>query len=128
MHCPAGIDVYFENVGGALQRAVWPRLNIFGRMIMCGMVAQYNATEAETGPNLMQVVAKRLRIEGLIVSDKPERFAEWRALAAPWVKDGSLRYREDVVDGLENAVSAFIGLLEGKNFGKLLVRVGPESI
>jgi NADPH-dependent curcumin reductase CurA len=128
MHCPAGIDVYFENVGGALQRAVWPRLNTFGRMIMCGMVAQYNATEAETGPNLMQVVAKRLRIEGLIVSDKPERFAEWRALAAPWVKDGSLRYREDVVDGLENAVSAFIGLLEGKNFGKLLVRVGPESI
>jgi NADPH-dependent curcumin reductase CurA len=97
-------------------------------MIMCGMVAQYNATEAETGPNLMQVVAKRLRIEGLIVSDKPERFAEWRALAAPWVKDGSLRYREDVVDGLENAVGAFIGLLEGKNFGKLLVRVGPERI
>jgi len=76
----------------------------------------------------MQVVAKRLRIEGLIVSDKPERFAEWRALAAPWVKDGSLRYREDIVDGLENAVSAFIGLLEGKNFGKLLVRVGPETV
>ena len=128
LHCPSGIDVYFENVGGALQRAVWPRLNTFGRMIMCGMVAQYNATEAETGPNLMQVVAKRLRIEGLIVSDKPERFAEWRALAAPWVKDGSLKYREDIVDGLDHAVPAFIGLLEGKNFGKLLVRVGPETI
>jgi len=127
-HCPNGIDVYFENVGGALQRAIWPRLNTFGRMIMCGMVAQYNATEAESGPNLMQVVAKRLRIEGLIVSDKPERFPEWRALAAPWVKDGSLRYREDIVDGLDHAVSAFIGLLEGKNFGKLLVRVGPETI
>jgi NADPH-dependent curcumin reductase CurA len=128
IHCPNGIDVYFENVGGALQRAVWPRLNVFGRMIMCGMVAQYNATEAETGPNLMQMVAKRLRIEGLIVSDKPERFPEWRALAAPWVKDGSLKYREDIVDGLDHAVSAFIGLLEGKNFGKLLVRVGPETI
>jgi NADPH-dependent curcumin reductase CurA len=127
-HCANGIDVYFENVGGALQRAVWPRLNNFGRMIMCGMVAQYNATEAEVGPNLMQVVAKRLRIEGLIVSDKPERFPQWRALAAPWVKDGSLKYREDIVDGLDHAVSAFIGLLEGKNFGKLLVRVGPESI
>jgi len=128
IHCPNGIDVYFENVGGALQRAVYPRLNNFGRMIMCGMVAQYNATEAESGPNLMQVVAKRLRIEGLIVSDKPERFPEWRALAAPWVKDGSLRYQEDIVDGLDHAVSAFIGLLEGKNFGKLLVRVGPETI
>jgi NADPH-dependent curcumin reductase CurA len=128
INCPNGIDVYFENVGGALQRAVYPRLNTFGRMIMCGMVAQYNATEPESGPNLMQVVAKRLRIEGLIVSDKPERFAEWRALAAPWVKDGSLRYREDIVDGLDRAVPAFIGLLEGKNFGKLLVRVGPEAI
>jgi len=128
INCSTGIDVYFENVGGALQRAVYPRLNTFGRMIMCGMVAQYNATEPESGPNLMQVVAKRLRIEGLIVSDKPERFAEWRALAAPWVKDGSLRYREDIVDGLDRAVPAFIGLLEGKNFGKLLVRVGPEAI
>jgi len=128
IHCPNGIDVYFENVGGAVQRAVYPRLNTFGRMIMCGMVAQYNATEAEAGPNLMQVVAKRLRIEGLIVSDKPERFPEWRALAAPWVKDGSLKYREDIVDGLDRAVPAFIGLLEGHNFGKLLVRVGPETI
>jgi hypothetical protein len=76
----------------------------------------------------MAVVAKRLRVEGLIVSDKPHRFAEWRALAAPWVADGSLKYREDVVDGLENASAAFIGLLEGRNFGKLLVRVGPDAI
>jgi NADPH-dependent curcumin reductase CurA len=125
--CPNGIDVYFENVGGALQRAIWPRLNVFGRIIMCGMVAEYNATDAASGPNLMAVVAKRLHIEGLIVSDKPGRFAEWRALAAPWVADGSLKYREDVVDGLENAAAAFIGLLEGRNFGKLLVRVGPET-
>jgi NADPH-dependent curcumin reductase CurA len=124
--CPNGIDVYFENVGGALQRAIWPRLNVFGRVVMCGMVAEYNATEAASGPNLMPVVAKRLHIEGLIVSDKPGRFAEWRALAAPWVADGSLKYREDIVDGLEHAVPAFIGLLEGRNFGKLLVRVGPE--
>ncbi len=126
--CPDGIDVYFENVGGALQKAVWPRLKVFGRVIMCGMVAQYNATAFEPGPNLMDVVAKRLRVQGLIVSDKPERFAEWRGLAAPWVADGSLKYREDVVDGLDKAVEAFIGLLEGQNFGKLVVRVGPDTI
>ena len=64
----------------------------------------------------------------MIVSDKPERFAEWRALAAPWVSDGSLRYREDIVDGLENAPDALNGLLRGRNFGKLLVRVGPEPV
>jgi NADPH-dependent curcumin reductase CurA len=126
--CPDGIDVYFENVGGALQKAVWPRLKAFGRVIMCGMVAQYNATAFEPGPNLMEVVGKRLRVQGLIVSDKPERFAEWRALAAPWVADGSLKYREDVVSGLDNVVDAFIGLLEGQNFGKLVVRVGPDTI
>jgi len=126
--CPEGIDVYFENVGGALQKAVWPRLKVFGRMVMCGMVAEYNATTPEPGPNLMTVVGKRLRVEGLIVSDKPHRFAEWRALAAPWVAEGSLKFREDVVEGLENAVAAFIGLLEGRNFGKLLVRVGPVTI
>jgi NADPH-dependent curcumin reductase CurA len=128
LFCPNGIDVYFENVGGALQRAVWPRLNNFGRMIMCGMVAEYNATEFGAGPNLMAVVAKRLRVEGMIVSDKPERFAAWRAMAAPWVADGTLKYREDVVNGLDRAAEAFIGLLEGRNFGKLLVRVGPEEI
>jgi NADPH-dependent curcumin reductase CurA len=124
--CPNGIDVYFENVGGDVQAAVFPMLNPFGRMVMCGMVAEYNDTKPRPGPNLMPVVRKRLRIQGLIVSDKPERFAEWRALAKPWVMDGSLRYREDVVDGLENAPQALIGLLSGRNFGKLLVRVGPD--
>ena len=124
--CPKGVDVYFENVGGAVQAAVFPLLNDFGRMVMCGMVAEYNNTEPAPGPNLMSVVRKRLRIEGLIVSDKPERFDEWRKLAAPWVMDGSLRYREDVVEGLDHAAEAFIGLLSGKNFGKLVVRVGAE--
>lgn len=124
--CPNGIDVYFENVGGDLQRLVFPRLNAFGRVVMCGMVAEYNDTEPRPGPNLMMVVRNRLRIQGLIVSDKPERFAEWRALATPWVLDGSLKYREDIVDGLENAPDALIGILGGRNFGKLLVRVGAE--
>ena len=124
--CPNGIDVYFENVGGTVQESVWPLLNPFGRMIMCGMVAQYSDPNPPPGPNLGTVVGRRLRIEGLIVSDKPERFAEWRALAGPWVKDGSLHYRETVIDGLDNAAEAFCMLLQGGNFGKMLVRVGAD--
>jgi NADPH-dependent curcumin reductase CurA len=122
--CPNGIDVYFENVGGAVQQAVFARLNPFARVIMCGMVAEYNDARPAHGPNLMFVVRNRIRIEGLIVSDKPERFAEWRALAAPWVTDGSLRYRETIVDGLAQAPDALAQVLRGGNFGKMLVRVG----
>ena len=122
--CPDGIDVYFENVGGAVQAAVFPRLNPFARVVMCGMVAQYNDTSMTGGPNLGFVVAKRVRIQGLIVTDNLTRFAEWRAMATPWVADGSLKYREDVHDGLQNAAAAFIAMLGGANFGKLLIRVG----
>jgi NADPH-dependent curcumin reductase CurA len=122
--CPNGIDVYFENVGGLVQAVVFPLLNAHGRAVMCGMVSEYNDPEPSPGPNLMAVVRKRLRIEGLIVSDKPERFAEWRALAAPWVADGSLRYRETIVDGLENAPDALAQVLGGGNFGKMVVKVG----
>jgi NADPH-dependent curcumin reductase CurA len=124
--CPNGIDVYFENVGGAVQAAVFELLNPFARVVMCGMVSQYNEEEFPPGPNLGFVVGKRVRIQGMIVSDKPERFAEWRALAAPWVADHSLDYREDIVEGLENAPEALAGILGGQNFGKLLVRVGKE--
>ncbi len=122
--CPNGIDVYFENVGGAVEAAAFELLNPFARVVMCGMVSQYNEAELPAGPNLGFVVGKRVRIEGLIVSDKPERIAEWRALARPWVTDGSLRYREDIYDGLENAPAALAGILSGQNFGKLLVKVG----
>jgi NADPH-dependent curcumin reductase CurA len=121
--CPRGIDVYWENVGGDVQAAVYPQLNDFARVVMCGMVAEYNDTKPRPGPNLMAVVRKRLHIQGFIVSDKPERFAEWRALAGPWVMEGSLHFREHVVDGLENAPGAFIELLRGHNFGKLVIRV-----
>jgi NADPH-dependent curcumin reductase CurA len=124
--CPNGVDVYFENVGGAVQAAVFELLNPFARVVMCGMVSQYNATEFPPGPNLGFVVGKRVRIQGLIVSDKPGRIGEWRALAAPWVREGSLKYREDVIAGLENAPDGLIGLLSGRNFGKLVVRVGDD--
>jgi hypothetical protein len=126
--CPQGIDVYWENVGGRLQEAAFELLNSFARVVMCGMVSQYNAAEFSPGPNLGFVVGKRVLIQGMIVSDKPERFAEWRALAAPWVMDGTLRYREDEIDGLENAPAALAGILSGQNFGKLLVRVGPDPV
>jgi NADPH-dependent curcumin reductase CurA len=126
--CPNGIDVYWENVGGTLQQAAFALLNPFARVVMCGMVSQYNETDLPPGPNLGFVVMKRVRIQGMIVSDKPERFAEWRALAAPWVSEGSLKYREDVfAEGLENAPAALQALLQGRNFGKLLVHVSPEA-
>jgi NADPH-dependent curcumin reductase CurA len=125
--CPHGIDVYFENVGGAVQEAAFSLLNPHARVVMCGMVSQYNQEVFPPGPNLGFVVGKRVLIQGMIVSDKPGRFAEWRALAAPWIADGSLKYREDVVDGLENAPDALNGILGGRNFGKLLVRVAEET-
>ncbi len=126
--CPDGIDVYWENVGGAVQAAAFGQLNFFARVVMCGMVAQYNDARPPPGPNLGFVVGKRVRIEGLIVFDKPERYGEWRALAAPWVADGSLKYRETVADGLETAPQALADVLSGGNFGKMLVRVGPERV
>jgi len=121
--CPDGIDVYFENVGGLVQLAAFPMLNAFARVVMCGMVAQYNEPNPPPGPNLGIINRMRIRVQGMIVSDRPERFAEWRGLATPWVLDGSLVYREDVVDGLEAAPGALIGILGGRNFGKLLVRI-----
>jgi NADPH-dependent curcumin reductase len=126
--CPNGIDAYFENVGGAVQEAVFDLLNPFARVAMCGMVSQYNEAEFPPGPNLGFVVGKRVLIQGFIVSDKPEKLGEWRALAAPWVAEGSLIYREDVVERLESAPDALAGILGGRNFGKLLVRVGHDPV
>ena len=124
--CPKRIDVYWENVGGAVQQAVFPRLNDFGRMVMCGMVAEYNDVEPRPGPNLVSAVRRRLKIQGFIVSDQWQRFAEYRAMAAPLLKTGELKYREDIVDGLDRAPEAFIGLLQGRNFGKLVVKLGDD--
>lgn len=121
--CPGGIDVYFENVGGAVQRAVWPLLNDFARVPVCGLIAQYNDVEPAPGPNLTPVVTKRLTVRGFIVSDHGDRWGDFYRDVSAWVREGRVKYREDVVDGLERAPEAFIGLLEGRNFGKLLVRV-----
>ena len=121
--CPAGIDVYFENVGGAVQRAVWPLLNDFARIPVCGLIAQYSATTPTPGPDMFSMLRKRLTLRGFIVTDFAAKEADFLRDAGDWVRSGRLKYREDVVEGLENAPAAFLGLLAGKNFGKLLVNV-----
>jgi NADPH-dependent curcumin reductase CurA len=123
---PDGIDVYFDNVGGEHLEAAISSLNSFGRVVACGSISVYNATEAPTAPrNLHQVVTKRLRYQGFIVMDHWDRMPAFHGEAADWVADGRLRWRETVVDGIEHALDAFRGLLHGDNVGKMLVRVGP---
>ncbi len=121
--CPDGVDVYFENVGGAVQQTVWPLLNDFARVPVCGLIAQYNATAAVPGPDMITVLRKRLLVRGFIVSDFATKQADFLRDVGEWVRTGRLKYREDIVDGLENAPASFLGLLQGRNFGKLLVRV-----
>ena len=125
--CPNGIDGYFENVGGIVQQAVFDRLNRHARVAMCGMVSQYNDAEFPPGPNLGFVIGKAVLIQGFIVYDRPARLTEWRAMAAPLIADGSLVYREDIHEGLDRAPGALAGILGGRNFGKLLVRVGHDK-
>lgn len=126
--CPKGIDVYFENVGGEVWDAVFPLLNTFARVPVCGMIAHYNDTELPPGPDkstrlMRAVLTRRLTLRGFIVWDFAEQEPAFRRDMAQWIRDGKVKYREDVVEGLEAAPQAFIGLLKGKNFGKLLVRV-----
>ncbi len=121
--CPAGIDVYFENVGGAVLEAVWPLLNDFARMPICGLIAQYNDSAPRPGPELFSVLRKRLTLRGFIVSDHGARRGDFLRDVAAWLREGRVKYREDIVDGLERAPEALIGLLQGRNFGKLIARV-----
>lgn len=127
--CPRGIDVYFENVGGAVFDAVLPLLNTCARIPLCGLIAHYNDTDLPPGPDRLglltrTLLTKRIRMQGFIIfDDYGERFDEFAGQMGPWVRDGRVKYREDLVDGLENAPAAFIGLLEGRNFGKLVIRV-----
>jgi NADPH-dependent curcumin reductase CurA len=129
--CPKGIDVYWENVGGPVLEAVLPLLNRFARIPVCGLIAWYNATEPPPGPDRMPllfrgILVKRLTIRGFIVWDFNALEEQFRREVGQWVREGRLRYREDIRDGLEHAPQALTGLLEGENFGKLLVRVAPD--
>ena len=131
--CPKGIDVYFENVGGAIFEVVFPLLNPFARIPVCGLISMYNATSLSSSgpiliPHLMRaILTKRLTFRGFIVSDFFGRYEDFMHNVSTWVGEGRIKYREDVVEGLKNAPRALIGLLRGENFGKLLVRVAHPS-
>lgn len=129
---PDGVDVYFENVGGLVGAAVTRRLNRFARVPVCGLVADYNATEAPVGPDqqpayLRRILTLSLAVRGFIQDEFiPTHHDDFLRDMSAWVADGSVRYREDIVDGLENAPEAFRGLLTGRNVGKLLIQVGID--
>ncbi|HLG49680.1 MAG TPA: NADP-dependent oxidoreductase [Reyranella sp.] len=122
--CPNGIDVYFDNVGGEISDAVLRNINFFGRVALCGSISQYNAATPPMGPRLLGTfVGKRVRAQGFIVTDYAGKYEAAMRTMGEWIKNGRLKYREDVVQGIENAPRAFIGLLRGENFGKLLVKM-----
>ncbi len=125
---PDGIDVYFDNVGGDHLEAAIGALRNHGRIVACGSISRYNDVEPTPGPrNMFMVVTKRLLLQGFIINDHYEHFPAFIESATEWVRDGRLRYRETVIEGIENAPSAFVGLLRGENLGKMLVQVGPSD-
>jgi NADPH-dependent curcumin reductase CurA len=125
---PEGIDIYFDNVGGDHLEAAIGALRTYGRVAACGSISRYNDAEPTPGPrNMFMVVTKRLRLQGYIIRDHYGRFPEFSEQATEWVQDGRLRYRETVIEGIENAPRAFLGLFVGENIGKMLVKVGPAE-
>lgn len=125
--CPEGIDIYFENVGGPQLEAALRRMNVYGRVVMCGMISQYSAIEPVPGPrNLNLVIRKRLTLKGFIISDHNDLLPRFYADMSQWIRAGRIKWRETIVDGLENAPRAFIGLFRGENIGKMLVQIGPD--
>lgn len=131
--CPKGIDVYYENVGGKVFDAVLPLLNTSARVPICGLVSGYNATGLPDGPDRLPLLMgtllkKRIRMQGFIIAqDYGDRIGEFQEEMGRWLKEGKIHYREQVTDGLENAPQALIGLLEGKNFGKVVIRVAQNN-
>lgn len=126
--CPSGIDVFYDNVGGPISDAAFAQLNVGARVVVCGQISQYNNTEAPLGPRLLwRLITKQARAEGFLVSQFKEHFGEARREIAGWIRDGKVTWRETVVGGIENTPDAFIGLFEGRNTGKMLVKVAEEG-
>lgn len=122
--CPDGVDVYFENVGGEHLVAALQYMNNFGRIVLCGMISMYNATSAQPGPsNLALMIGRRLKMQGFIVSDYPERRDDFLRDVSGWMREGKLKQEETILEGIERAPEAFIGLFHGENLGKMLVQV-----
>ncbi|OEV02616.1 NADP-dependent oxidoreductase [Streptomyces oceani] len=121
---PDGIDVYFDNVGGDHLEAALHALKLHGRVTVCGMIAQYNATEPPPAPrNLSLIIGKRLRLQGMIVMDHSDLMPQFTEEVSGWMRSGELKYRETVVEGIENTLDAFLGVLKGENTGKMVVRL-----
>ncbi len=120
---PSGVDVFFENVGGQIFDIVLDRMNPFGRIALCGMISQYNTLKPYGVRNIRHVLINRLKLQGFIVSDHFSRWPEALDQIGQWILDGKIKYRESIVQGLENAPTAFIGMFSGKNFGKQLVKL-----
>jgi NADPH-dependent curcumin reductase CurA len=122
--CPAGVDCYFDNVGGAIADAVFALMNPKGRIAICGQISMYNLEKPETGPRLLPwILVRTLMVKGFLVFQYAERYPEAFPALAQWVREGRLQYRETVAEGIENAVPAFLGMLRGENIGKQLVRI-----
>jgi len=128
--CPDGIDTYFDNVGGPVLDTVTTQLKFYGKIVLCGLMSQYNRVKDDgwTGHNMGPFIAKRALLMGLIVYDYYDRYPEFLQTAAPLLKDGRLKRHEDRVEGLENAAALFVKLMKGDNVGKAIVAVGPEKI
>jgi len=125
---PEGIDVYFENVGGKHLEAALNKMRQFGRIALCGMIGQYNDTTPAPGPsNLIMAVGLSLKLQGFIVSNHFDLLGDFLRDMGKWSKDGKMKWKETVYEGIENAPKAFIGLFKGANFGKMLVKIGPEK-
>lgn len=125
--CPNGVDIYFDNVGGPITDAAFARINERARIPICGQIAHYNDEKAAHGPrHLFRLIVKRARVEGFLVSDYADRFREGLAEMSEWLKQGKLKYREQIYEGFENTPRAFIGMLEGENTGKMLVKLASE--
>ena len=127
-HCPKGVDVYFDNVGGEILDAVLTRINRKARIIICGAISQYNNTTPVQGPaNYLSLLVNRARMEGIVVFDWADRYHEGAAQMAQWMKEGSFKTREDIVDGIDNFPQTLLMLFEGRNFGKLILKVADEN-
>jgi NADPH-dependent curcumin reductase CurA len=127
--CPNGIDIYFDNVGGTITDAVMNLLDTRARVAVCGQISQYNHEQPDVGPRWFgQLILRQAKVEGFLVQQFADRYDEALRQLGQWLRDKKLHYREQLADGLENAPRAFIGMLQGRNIGKQLVKVAPEEV
>ncbi len=125
--CPDGIDIYYDNVGGKHLETALDNMKPGGRIVSCGIISQINATRREPGPgNLFRVITRRLTLQGFVVLDHMDKRGRFLADMVNWIREGRIKWKETIVDGIENAPKAFIGLFKGENLGKMLVKIGPD--